>query len=53
VNRRGEGTRLDRNAQDYFVLDDQASDALLHRNGLHGQQAEQYRYEAEETARNH
>jgi len=50
---RGLLARYQRNAQDDFVLHDQASNRLLHGAGLHGGEAEQDWKQAEDRPREH
>lgn len=52
-DRWGEGARLDGNAKNHLVLDDQPSDRLLHRSGLHGGKAKQHREQAQKDCRRH
>jgi hypothetical protein len=50
---RNERTRLDRNAKDDLVLDDQASDGFLDDARLHGDKPQQHWNQAQEDCRSH
>jgi hypothetical protein len=50
---RADGARLDGHAHDDLVLDDEARDGLLHCRGLHGNEADEQRDEAEKCHRIH
>jgi len=50
---REQRARLDRDAKDHLVLNDQPSDGLAYGRGLRGEQAEQERHEIQYCSRSH